>query len=128
MPPDLQKTMACMTRALLSLPGIDDVKTGMEPVKAPARGSEDIEMSVGAPPPDEEPYIEYRVHEADGATILHFFGSRNVNAKGSSSLGYSFVIALSGMAMEGQNPRTYRTSEVERAWKAHCGVDAGVLF
>jgi len=126
MPPDLQKTFACMTRTLLSLPGIDDVKTGMEAVKRRRPGSEDVEMSVGAPPPDEEPYIKYRVHEADGATVLRFTGSRN--AKPDGGWGYTFLVGLSGLTAEGQEPRTYRTSEVVSAWRAQCGVDAGALF
>jgi hypothetical protein len=127
MPPELQKTMACMTRALQSMPRIDDVKSGLEPVKKPTPGSEDVKMSVGVQQPDEQPYIEYRVHEADDATVLRFTGSRYAKT-GGGGWGYSFQIGLSGIAAVGQEPRTYRTSEVVNAWKAQCGVDAIVLF
>jgi hypothetical protein len=116
-----------MTRALEGVAGIDDVKTGMEAVKRPTLGSEDIRMSVGIQEPDEEPYIEYRVHEIDDATVLRFTGSRYPKTDG-GGWGYRFVIGLSGIAAEGQEPRTYRTSEVARAWKAQCAVDAGAFF
>jgi hypothetical protein len=129
MPPELHKDMACMTRVLQAIPGIDDVKTGAEDVRGPAPAAYDVEMSADVQKPDVEKqrYIEYRVQEADGATVLRFAALRYAKADG-VGYGYSFQIGLSGLSGEGLKPRTYRTFEVISAWKAQCGVEAWVLF
>jgi hypothetical protein len=83
MPPELRKDLACMTRVLQSVPGIDDVKTGVEDVKKPTPGTYDVEMSGNVQKPDDgkQFHIEYRVQEAEGATVLRFAALRGASRR-----------------------------------------------